>query len=124
MKVKIAKWGNSLGVRLPKGLTEETGLRDGQVVELTARGRGVDMRPAVALKRYHIKEMIAEMDRLGPRHRPKHVDWGPDIGAEIIDDGGARRDTTKRGGPRVGRSQTVARPGKGRRAARRRADRP
>jgi len=118
MKVKIARWGNSLGVRLPKRLTEETGLYDGQVIELTAAGRGVEMQPVATIRRYSMKEMIAEMDRLGPRNRPKHVDWGPDIGAEIIDDDYTRRDAgTKRRRSGVGRSATVARQGKGRRKA-------
>ena len=30
MKVKIAKWGNSLAVRLPKRLAEELGLTPGK----------------------------------------------------------------------------------------------
>jgi antitoxin MazE len=34
------------------------------------------------------QEMIAGMKRLGPENEPETVDWGPDRGAEIIDDGG------------------------------------
>jgi antitoxin MazE len=30
--------------------------------------------------------LIAEMRRLGPENEPEMVDWGPDVGAEIIDD--------------------------------------
>jgi antitoxin MazE len=37
MKVKIAKWGNSLAVRLPKKLAEELGLAPGKTVELERR---------------------------------------------------------------------------------------
>jgi len=32
------------------------------------------------------ENLIAEMRRLGPENEPEMVDWGPDVGAEIIDD--------------------------------------
>ena len=32
------------------------------------------------------EDLIAEMRRLGPENEPEMVDWGPDVGAEIIDD--------------------------------------
>ena len=38
MKVKVAKWGNSLAVRLPKHLAEELGLSPGKTVDLEKRG--------------------------------------------------------------------------------------
>ena len=34
MKVKISKWGNSVGVRLPKRYADELGLRPGTIVDL------------------------------------------------------------------------------------------
>jgi antitoxin MazE len=37
-----------------------------------------------------LEEMIAEMKRLGPDHEAETVEWGPDRGAEIIDDAYAR----------------------------------
>ena len=75
MRVKISKWGNSLGVRLPKALAEQTGLHDGQVVDLAANGTGFDVRPT-ATPRYTLAELVAEMDRLGPENRPPFEDWG------------------------------------------------
>jgi hypothetical protein len=33
-----------------------------------------------------LEEMLAEIDRLGPACVPETMDWGPDRGAEIIDD--------------------------------------
>lgn len=76
MRAKISKWGNSLGVRLPKALAEETGLREGQVVELSVNGSGFDVRPGAAVPRFTLEELIAEMDRLGPENRPPFEDWG------------------------------------------------
>jgi antitoxin MazE len=37
-----------------------------------------------------LEEMLAEIDRLGPACVPEMVDWGPDRGAEIIDDAYSR----------------------------------
>jgi antitoxin MazE len=37
-----------------------------------------------------LEEMLAEIDRLGPACAPEMVDWGPDRGAEIIDDAYSR----------------------------------
>ena len=39
--MKVAKWGNSLAVRLPAGLVEELKLRDGDEIELVPRGGGI-----------------------------------------------------------------------------------
>ena len=41
-----------------------------------------------------MKYLLAEMDRLGPDNHPKLVDWGPDVGAEIIDDAYSRGEIT------------------------------
>jgi antitoxin MazE len=37
--MQVAKWGNSLAVRLPKKLVDELGLKAGDNVELVANGR-------------------------------------------------------------------------------------
>jgi antitoxin MazE len=37
--MQIAKWGNSLAVRLPKKVVEELGLKEGDSVEIRAAGK-------------------------------------------------------------------------------------
>ncbi|MBE7201746.1 MazF family transcriptional regulator [Methylobacterium hispanicum] len=86
MEAKVVRWGDDLAVRLTPAEAEELGIREGETVEMTvtrkaARRRLVNGEPVPTLA-----EMIAEMERLGPSHRPKTVDWGPDVGAEIIRD--------------------------------------
>ncbi len=76
MRVKVSKWGNSLGIRLPKALADETGLREGQSVELSPNEGGFDVRPATATPRYTLEELVTEMERLGPKNRPAYEDWG------------------------------------------------
>lgn len=36
-KSKVKRWGNSLGIVLPKALVEEEGLKEGEEVEVTVR---------------------------------------------------------------------------------------
>lgn len=86
MKVKVAQWGNSLGVRLPKAAAESAGVTAGSELELTVEGAGFRLRRARKTSAQRLQEMLAEMDRLGPENEPETIDWGPDRGAEIIDD--------------------------------------
>eukprot|EP01032_Pedospumella_encystans_P038962 gene38962-44171_t len=44
MKVKVAKWGNSLGLRLPKSAAESAGVRVGTELDLTVDGGGFRLR--------------------------------------------------------------------------------
>jgi antitoxin MazE len=84
MQVRIARWGNSLAVRLPKGIAEDLGLTEGQPVDIAVDNGAVSLRPRRGQVR--LSELIAEARRLGPAARPEIVDWGPDVGAEIIED--------------------------------------
>ena len=58
-RVKVAKWGNSLGLRLPRALVDEVGLEEGQIVELTARDGGIDVKPTNKVPRYQLAELLA-----------------------------------------------------------------
>lgn len=96
MKVKVAKWGNSLGLRLPKAAVEAAGLQAGSEVDVTVEGRELRVKPPSTAKtsRSLLQEMLAEIDRLGPGHEPEIVDWGPDAGSEVIDDEYSRGEIT------------------------------
>jgi antitoxin MazE len=76
MRAKVAKWGNSLGLRLPRTLVDEVGLKEGQVVELSARDGGIELKPVSAVPRYRLEDLLAEAERLGPENRPPFEDWG------------------------------------------------
>ena len=80
MKVKVAKWGNSLGLRLPKAAAEAAGLKPGAEVDVTVEGRDLRVRQPLPIKRYRLEDLVAEMKRLGPENEPETVDWGPDGG--------------------------------------------
>jgi antitoxin MazE len=94
MRVKIAKWGNSLGLRLPKAAIEATGLKPGAEVDVTVEGRNLKVSQPLPVTYYRLEDLLAEMDRLGPENEPPSVDWGPDRGSEIIDDEYSRGEIT------------------------------
>jgi antitoxin MazE len=81
MKVKIAKWGNSLAVRLPKRLAEEAGLLPDTEVDVTVQGGDVHLRRHMPIPRYSLEDMIAGMRSGTPSET---VEWGPDVGSEIL----------------------------------------
>jgi antitoxin MazE len=98
MKVQVAKWGNSTAVRLPKAVVRQLGLRQGMTLDVSVEGKIVklaqDIEPLAAMPRpdpLTLEWIVSEMRRLGPDNEPATVEWGPDIGAEIVDDGSARR---------------------------------
>ena len=93
MKVRIAKWGNSLALRLPKPLADELGLAAGTEVDVKVEGCDMRVRQAFAAQPYRLEDLVAEMKRLGGREaEPQSVGWGADIGAEIIDDDYSQRE--------------------------------
>ena len=58
MRASVAKWGNSLAVRLPKDAVEAIGLRDGAPLDLTIADGALTLRP----RRWDIKALVAQID--------------------------------------------------------------
>jgi antitoxin MazE len=86
-----------LGLRLPKQLADELSLSAGSQVELGRDGTKLvaETRPGRQIPRYRIEDLLAEIDRLGGRDaQPETVEWGPDVGSEIIDDAYSRGEIT------------------------------
>jgi|GEM_PF-432557 len=83
MRVKVARWGNSLGVRLPKSAVDVVGARAGTELELTVEGRDIRLRSMRKTSAQFLKELL---DQIDPNNVPPMVEWGPDVGSEIIDD--------------------------------------
>jgi antitoxin component of MazEF toxin-antitoxin module len=59
--MQVAKWGNSLAVRLPKKLVDELGLKPGDEISLVSAGKG-----ALARARWRL-------NRIGAGRRPLRV---------------------------------------------------
>lgn len=75
MKAKIAKWGNSLAVRLPKPLADELGLVPGREVALGRDGTRLMMETATkpAIPSYRLEDLLAQIK---PGRKPPPLeDW-------------------------------------------------
>jgi len=87
MRVRVARWGNSVAVRLPRRAVEALGITAGQDLQLSVNGQTVELTvPQPAPEPVTLAWIIAEMVRLGPDAEPETIDWGPDVGDEIIHD--------------------------------------
>ncbi len=80
MQVRISKWGNSLGLRLPKALTAEIGVSEGQKVEIRAEGARLVVEPVRAP--YTWAQML---ENTTPEAMRDAWDWGDDVGRERVD---------------------------------------
>jgi antitoxin MazE len=80
MQVQVARWGNSLGVRIPRDVAAGLGLRAGTRVEVAAEGNRIVITPA--RPRYRLADLLQGMT---PQAMREAFDWGPDLGHEIVE---------------------------------------
>ncbi len=77
MRATIAKWGNSLALRLPRGIAADARLHEGASVDLRVEGERLVVAPA--RPHYKLEDLLAQMK---PTRRHKEVDWGGARGNE------------------------------------------
>jgi antitoxin MazE len=80
MQVQVAKWGNSLGVRVPRELAVRIGLAEGARMEMTAEGTTITT--SVDRPVYTLDELLTD---LTPEVVGGVWSWGPDVGREIVE---------------------------------------
>lgn len=81
METLVSRWGNSLGLRIPKALAAEAGLSPGDAVRFDRTPEGlmivkVRPRPKVSLD--------ALLARVTEDNRHEAVDWGTPAGRELL----------------------------------------
>lgn len=79
METNIQKWGNSLGVRLPKSIAISQSLKEGSRVVVTETKTGIAIE-IVKKKRRTLDDMLKGMTK-DKMHA--EVDWGKPVGNEI-----------------------------------------
>lgn len=77
---QIAKWGNSLAVRIPKTVAEQARLQEGDSIVIEAMDGHVELRPAERIPT--LEELVAQIT---PENRHKETSWGRDRGKEIVE---------------------------------------
>ncbi len=80
MQGQVARWGNSLGVRIPKDIAKRVGLSEGAKVEIEASGAQVVI--TLARPHYHLADLLAGMS---PDALREAFDWGGDVGREAVE---------------------------------------
>ena len=75
MRITLKKWGNSVGLRLPKVFLAQLGVQEQQEVELSITDNVITIKkPSVSLR-----ELVAQIT---PENRHDEIDWGPPVGKE------------------------------------------
>jgi antitoxin MazE len=75
MEPTLKKWGNSLALRLPKGVAKELNLKEGSKVEIK-----VEDGKIVIVPKKELKELL---ESIKPENLHKETDWGQREGNEI-----------------------------------------
>ena len=70
MRGRVARWGNSLGIRIPKSLAQRAGLTPGATVEIEARQGKIVVTSA--RPHYALAELLVGMT---PRAMRDAFDW-------------------------------------------------
>jgi antitoxin MazE len=76
-RTQIARWGNSLGLRLPKSVTVEARVDEGDTVDVSVKNGAIVIRPS--RRAYTLEQLVA---RITPRNRHKESDWDTPMGDE------------------------------------------
>ena len=77
MTTQVAKWGNSLGLRLSKAVAQEAQIRDGDQVDVSVRNGAIVIRPS--RRTYSLDELVS---KITPKNRHGESDWGTSSGRE------------------------------------------
>lgn len=57
MQTKIQKWGNSLGLRIPRSFAVEAQVEEGSAVDLSVKNGNLVVRP-VRARKYLLRELL------------------------------------------------------------------
>jgi antitoxin MazE len=75
---QVSKWGNSLGLRLPKSVAREARLDEGDTVDVSVDNGTIVIRPS--RPRCSLNELVR---RITPKNRHDERDWGGPLGNEV-----------------------------------------
>jgi antitoxin MazE len=79
VEAKIQKWGNSLGLRIPKAFAAEVGVGPGSSVDLSVRDGDLVVRPLKA-DALRLSDLLA---RVTPSNVHAEIPTGPAVGNEV-----------------------------------------
>ncbi|MDA2939103.1 AbrB/MazE/SpoVT family DNA-binding domain-containing protein [Acidobacteria bacterium AH-259-A15] len=78
MLTKVQKWGNSLGLRIPKSFAAEAHIKAGSTVDICVENGGLVIRP-VHRPKYVLRELLKEVSS---KNLHEEVTTGEPVGRE------------------------------------------
>ena len=78
MQTKVQKWGNSLGLRIPKSFAVQAGIEAGSEVDLSVEDGELIVRPRRQPK-YELKDLLRSITA---KNVHKEVETGDPVGRE------------------------------------------
>jgi len=79
METRVQKWGNSLGLRIPRPLAADVGLKNNSSVKLSLRDGNLVITP-VAKPTVSLKHLLAQVTK---KNLHTQVNTGPAMGTEV-----------------------------------------
>jgi antitoxin MazE len=79
MQTKIQKWGNSLGLRIPKSFAAEAGVEAGSTVDLSVEDGELVVRP-VRRRKYDLRDLVRAINS---KNVHREVETGDAVGREV-----------------------------------------
>jgi antitoxin MazE len=73
----IARWGNSLGVRLSKSIAREARIKEGDPVAITVKNGAIVIKSSQPA--YSLEELVS---KISSKNRHDETDWGRAVGRE------------------------------------------
>ena len=75
---QVSKWGNSLAVRIPRGIAKEARLAEGDRLTLNLATDGSIVLRST-LRKYELGQLVS---RITMKNRHSETDWGAPVGHE------------------------------------------
>jgi antitoxin MazE len=79
MQTRIQKWGNSLGLRIPRSFAAEAQVKDGAAVDLSIRNGSLIVR-RLQVRKYALRTLLRKVNA---RNRHGEVATGEPVGREV-----------------------------------------
>ena len=79
MRARVQKWGNSLALRIPKAVAEDTGLEQGSEVEMSLEDGQIVVSP-VQRPAFTLDSLLSGVTR---KNRHTIQESGPPLGNEV-----------------------------------------
>jgi len=78
-KIKLGKWGNSIGLRIPKDIAEALAFAEETEVKLIQSGDRLIIEPIKPQKKYSLDQLLENMSEENVHNE---IEWGKSKGQE------------------------------------------